>query len=216
MSTPATVGHSPGAPVDIALAADSGSLPDLLAPWIDQFSTGAYNGATLLNNFASAPFVAQQQLAVNLSGYLQDFVNSPTSSTVTSISNDMQNNLAAVLTGYTLQGATSATTETVVAHTLDGIPGDLNGLGHWFLFTEVPGYLPADEASTITAVIDFLASPASGIIMGDLGPGISPWIALMNSMTAGDDFNTTLANMFGAFFNGATLNLDSVIPAIEA
>ncbi len=44
---------------------------------------------------------------------------------------------------------------------------------------------------------------------------ISPFVALCNSITAGDDFNTTLADVTGAFFNGADLNLDSLMPTIE-
>ena len=83
------------------------------------------------------------------------------------------------------------------------------------MFSEIPGFLPASDAAEITPIINFLASPASGIIMGDLGPDIAPWVALCNSITAGDDFNTTLADMAGAFFNGADLNLDSLIPTIE-
>ena len=51
--------------------------------------------------------------------------------------------------------------------------------------------------------------------MGELGPDHRPLVALGNSISAGDDFNKTLANMVGAFFNGADLNLDSLIPAIE-
>ena len=213
--TPPSVGHVPGFATqrDITLTAGD-TLPDLLAPWIDQFNTASANTTALTNAFFDAPGVAWQQMVANMSGYLQDFFNDPTSNTVTSISAQMQDNLAAVLTGFGLQNADAATTATVLSHTLEGGLGEL-GNGHGLLFGEIPGYLPADEASTITPIINFLASPASGILMGNIGPFISPLIALGNSISAGDSFNEILANMSGAFFNGATLNLDSLLPTIN-
>lgn len=189
-------------------AADS----DLLAPWIDQYNIASADATKLLNTFYDAPNIGLQQFIANMSGYLQQFFLSPTSSSVTSAMGQIQENLAGVVTGYGLQGASAGTTSTVLSHTLDSY-----GLasGHATLFGEIPGYLPASDAAEITPIINFLASPASGILMGDIGPWISPWVALGNSISAGDNFNETLANMFGAFFNGATLNLDALLPAIN-
>lgn len=42
-----------------------------------------------------------------------------------------------------------------------------------------------------------------------------PGVALLNSITDGDNFSDTLANMFGTSLNGATLNLDSMLPMIN-
>lgn len=196
---------------DVTLTADD-TLPDVLAPWIDQFNTASENATTLLNNFALAPGVAFQQMIANWSGYLQDFFNDPSSNTVTDINGQIQDHLAGVLTGYALQGASDDTVKSVLQHTVDG-----SGLsGHAFLVGQLPSFLPPSiDPATVTSIVDFLASPLSGIIIGELGPYLSPWVALMNSMSDGDDLNTTLANMVGAFFNGADLNLDSLIPAIE-
>jgi hypothetical protein len=200
---------------DIKLVSGEDTLPDIAAPWIDVFNTASENSTTLLNTFYDAPLIGLQQSTANDSGFLQDFFNDPTSSTVTSISQEMQENLAAVLTGFTLQGATSATTATVTEHTLEGLTNDSSD-GHAFLFTEVPSFLPTSvDPAEVTPIINFLASPESGIIMGEIGPFIAPWVELYNCITAGDDFNTTLADVTGAFFNGADLNLDSLIPAIE-
>jgi hypothetical protein len=80
-------------------------------------------------------------------------------------------------------------------------------------FGEIPGYLPVDEGSTITPPLNFSGSPASGIIVGELGTYISPWGALANSITDGDGFNETLPNMGGAYFDGADFNLDGLLPA---
>jgi hypothetical protein len=182
-----------------------------LTPWIDQFNTASTDATTLLNNFYDAPYIGLQQAIANESGFLQAFFESPTSSTVTDVMSQMQDNLAAVLTGYGLQDATVSTTKTVLDHTLDAFGFS----GHSTLFGEIPGYLPASDAAEITPIINFLGSPASGIIMGDLGPFISPLVALSNSIGAGDDLNTTLADMYGAFFNGADLSLNSLLPAIN-
>jgi hypothetical protein len=186
---------------------------DLITPWIDQFNTASENATTLLNNFYEAPYIGLQQLIANDSGFLQDWFNDPSSSTLAAINGQIEDNLASVLTGYTLQNASNTVTDSVTLHTLDA--SATTGIGHAFLFGEVPSFLPADEAPTITPILEFLGSPLSGIIIGELGPDIAPWVALSNSITAGDDFNDTLANMVGAYFNGADLNLDSLIPSIE-
>lgn len=201
---------------EVTLATDSSSLPDFLTPWIDQYNIASQNATQLLNTFYDAPGIGLQQLVANMSGYLQDFFNDPTSSTITTVSQEMQANLAAVLSGFTLQNATSETTNTVTQHTIDGlvVGGGLAG-GHAFLFNNIPAYSPPDQQAVISEVFNFLASPDSGLIMGALGPEISPWVALFNSVSAGDDWNTTLANMVGAYFNGADLNLDSLNPLIN-
>ena len=212
MCTPPSMGNMPGLTMfrDIAITAGG----DFLAPWIDQFNTASTNVTQLLNNYFLAPGVGMQQFIANQLGYAQQLLDDPTNSN--SVATDMQDYLARVLAGLTLQDADQTTTYWVGAHTLDGAaPGAGLGSGHIFLFQQVPSYLPADQVSTLTPIINFLASPASGIIMGELGPYISPWVALYNSLNDGDDVNTTLANMVGAYFNGADLNLDSVIPAIE-
>ncbi|MEB3070525.1 outer membrane porin GjpA [[Mycobacterium] vasticus] len=212
--SPPSLGHAPGLAAlrEVTLTAGDTGLPDLLAPWIDQFNTASENATKLLNTFYEAPGIGTQQMLANMSAYLQDFFNDPTSSSVTSASHEIEANLAAVLTGYGLQNADAATTATVLSHTLECATCLT---GHGGLFGQIPGYIPADEQAAALPIINFIGSPESGIIMGMLGPGMSPWVALGNSIADGDDFNTTLANMVGAFFNGADLNLDSLLPTIN-
>ncbi len=208
VSAPPSVGYLPVPATvrDVALIAGDS---DLLTPWIDQYNAASQNATQLLNAFFDAPNVGLQQLIANQVGYLQAFLNDPTSSTVTAISQQMQANLAAVLTGLPLQNATKDTTNTVLAHTLD--------VEHRFLFSEAPNFLPPNvNPAEVAPILNFLGSPVSGIIMGELGPFIAPWVALGNSISAGDDLNETLANMVGAYFNGADLNLDSLVPAINS
>jgi hypothetical protein len=196
---------------DIKLTSGETDLP---TPWIDQFNTASENSTTLLNTFFDAPGVGLQQFIANQAGYLQDFFNDPTSSTVASISGQMQENLAAVLTGYTLLNAPNDVVQEVIQHTLSA--GGDGFSGHTFLFTELASFLPPSvNPAEITPIVDFLSSPLSGMIMGDLGPFISPFVALINSIAAGDDLNTTLADMVGGFFNGATLSLNDLIPLID-
>jgi hypothetical protein len=126
----------------------------------------------------------------------------------------MQANLAAVVTGYGLQDATAPVQNEVLKFTLDS--GTSLATSHTFLFSDLPSFLPASvPIAEVQPILNFLASPESGIIMGDLGPFIAPWVELGNSITAGDDFGETLANMAGAFFNGADLSLNSLIPLID-
>ncbi|WP_078058763.1 outer membrane porin GjpA [Mycolicibacter icosiumassiliensis] len=183
---------------------------DLFAPWIAQYNTASENASILLNNFMLAPGVGLQQSIANQIGFIQQVLNDP--SNISTWMNETQSNLGAVLTGYGLQNASPDTTSTVLDHTLEGSISN----GHAVLFGEIPGYIPADEQAAAEPIINWLGSPSSAIFMGAIGPWISPWVALANSLTDGDDVNTTLANMVGAFFNGATLNLDSLLPAINS
>ncbi|MBS9534144.1 outer membrane porin GjpA [Mycobacterium sp. M1] len=89
-------------------------------------------------------------------------------------------------------------------------------------FPEVPDY--------VQQVVNFVSSPASGLIMGQLGPSIAPLVALVNSFQdvsdhlSGTDADPTAAlqalinipaNMLGGFLNGATLDLDALVPLIK-
>ncbi|MEB3033841.1 outer membrane porin GjpA [[Mycobacterium] nativiensis] len=204
---------------DVALTA-GGTLPDLAAPWIDQFNIASQNASTLAGNFFLAPGVGFQQALVNQSNLWNEFFHDPTSSTLAAVMQQFQRNLDTVLSGIGLQGTSiGAFTETggwsrgsigsmVLQHTMIG--------NHALMFGEAPGYVPAAEQSMVAPIINFLGSPESAIMMGALGPMIAPWVALSNSITDGDDWNTTLANMVGAYFNGADLNLDSLLPTINS
>ncbi len=90
------------------------------------------------------------------------------------------------------------------------------------LFPALPDYLPP--------IANFLASPLSGALIGELGPFVSPWVALINSIDAitsdlsGDTPDTTAAlqelvnipaNMVNGFLNGATLDLNALVPAVN-
>ena len=203
---------------DIALTS---VLTDAMAPWIEQYNIAAQNATVLANNFSVAPFVALQQFIANQYAAFQEILSDP--SKIPDVVNEMQEHLRAVMNGYTLLNvaADDPTAVTTVLHTLSG-GADLSTfvVGHSFLFTLLPQLLPAflppgTDADAILPIINFISSPMSGMIMGMLGPGLSPLVALMNSISDGDGLNEILANMTGAFFNGATLNLDFVLPLLD-
>ncbi|CAJ1505429.1 outer membrane porin GjpA [[Mycobacterium] kokjensenii] len=201
---------APAAPavIDVALT----GLPGIVDTWQDVFNTASANATTLLNNYMLAPGVAWQQLFANWMGYTQQFLDDPSSSTLADINTQIQDRWVAVRDGWAVQDMLAATKGLVTQHTLDGA-----GLtGHAFLYNQLPSFLPPDiDAESVTAVVDWLTSPLSAVIIGSLGPGISPWVAMMNSIDDGDGFSEIIANTWGGFLNGATLSLDFLLPMIN-
>ena len=194
---------------DVVLAADGSPLGDLLAPWLDVLGTSSDNVNTLIQPYYLAPNVAFQQLVANLSGYAQQVIDDPTN--LTQVANEMQENWRAAMSAITLMNADQNTVDAVIRHTMDG-----DGFGgHSTMFGQIGGYLPPDQADSIMPIINFLASPWSGVIMGALGPGISPWVALLNSITEGDSFGQIMASPLDGLLNGATLDLSSLTPMIN-
>lgn len=196
------------------LAAPPPVLADVQSPavvltgaWQDTLNAASANLTSLLNNWYLAPGVGMQQFWANQMGYADQLANDPVGAT-NAINEEIQKHLNAVISGWGLQNETDATHSTVLNHTMDGT--------HALMFGQVAGYIPPDvDASLILPIIDWLGSPASAVMMGMIGPGISPWIALINSINDHDSLGDTLANMTGAFFNGATLNLDALLPMIN-
>lgn len=208
---------------DVALTA-GGGLPDLVAPWTEVFNEASRNASQLLNNYYIAPGIAFQQMLANQTTFWQSILDDP--STIPAVMQQMQHNLDAYLTGFSLWNASggvdinegfTGTVGEVILHTLSGT--DLNSptpaFGHDLLFALLPQFLPADQAEVMTPIINFLASPLSGIIMGSIGPAIAPWVAMMNSIQDGDGFTQIMASWMDGYLNGATLNLDFLIPIIE-
>jgi hypothetical protein len=217
----ATAGVAVVAASLIAVTPVAAPLPDLpniqsaavqlTASWDEVFDTASANLTTLVNNFLLAPGVGLQQFLVNQSDFLNELLSDP--SKISDVLEQMQAHLDAVLTGFTLQNATFQLP--VTAHTLSpSFPIDFpTVVGHAHLFEEFPE-LPHDQYVEIAPILNFLSSPLSGIIIGDLGPFISPFVALGNDITSGNLADLP-ADMVGGFLNGATLDLSSLLPAIE-
>lgn len=221
------IAAAPGlAPVPATVAHDIQSASvrltagwDPLAAWKDALDTSIANGTTLGDNFLLAPAVGLQQAIVNQIGYAKQLFEDPSS--FEAVSQQFAANVMKVAAGLTLIGADDDTKETVLKHTLGGMHGLMLGM--------FPGFLPeGTDVETVSAVLDFLASPLSGVLIGSVGPVISPAVALLNSAQAiaaaaetGDAsaaFAAALgipASMVNGFLNGADLNLDALTPLLN-
>ncbi len=192
-----------------------------LEPYIDAFNEASKNAATLAHNYFLAPGLPLQQIISNQSKYLNQVLNDP--SQADDVLKKMRANLEAVITGVTGIGATDDTLAQTKDHTVDGL--------HGLVLQLLPQFLPEGgpiDPATITAIMNVLASPMSGVLIGLVGPVISPAVAVLNSgiaiaaaIQAGDpdavfsDVFSAPANVVGAVFNGATLDLTALTPIIN-
>ena len=192
-----------------------------LEPYIDAFNEASKNAATLAHNYFLAPGLPLQQIISNQSKYLNEVLNDP--SKADDALKKMRANLEAVITGVTGIGASDDTLAQTKDHTVVGL--------HGLVLQLLPQFLPEGgpiDPATITAIMNVLASPMSGVLIGLVGPVISPAVAVLNSgiaiaaaIQAGNpdavfsDVFSAPANVVGAVFNGATLDLTALTPIIN-
>ncbi len=191
---------------------------DPLTAWQNAFNTASSNASTLANNFLLAPGVGLQQAIVNEVGFLKEVLNDPSS--IGTVLTQIANNAQTVASGLTGLNASAATNTAAQAHSVDTL--------HGILASQLPTMLPpGTDVATVTQVLNVLESPVSGLLIGAVGPVISPAVALLNSALAvgaalqASDPSAALsalldapANAVNAFFNGADLNLDALVPLI--
>lgn len=223
---------TPGVMPDLQQRAVQLTSFDPFAAWTDVFNATQANATEIYDYLSAVPFVALQQAIVNQVGYVQELIDDP--SNISAVLTEMQTNAQNAFNAATFLGGDqvefinpldNATLDTQHSLLFLYLTNQLGGLG-------IPG--PAEPIPTI---VDFLTSPLSGVLIGALGPGISTWVALANSLTeisdalscsasaalcGPDDWTTALqdlanipANMVGGFLNGATLDLSPLIPVIE-
>jgi hypothetical protein len=191
---------------------------DPLAAWQTAINTATKNATTLENNFLLAPGVGLQQAIVNEVGFLKEVINDPSS--LQTVLTQIATNAQTVASGLTGVNESAATKTAATAHSVDTL--------HGLLASTLPTMLPAGtDVAAVTQVLNVLESPASGLLMGMVGPVISPGVALLNSAlaigaalqakdptTALSDLLNVPANVVGSVFNGAVLNLDALVPLI--
>lgn len=221
------IAAAPGlAPVPATVAHDIQSASvrltagwDPFAPWQAAFDTAKAGATVLGDNFLLAPGVGLQQAIANQIGYAKQLFEDPSS--FEAVSQQFAANVMKVATGLTLIGADEATRDAVLKHTLGGL--------HGLSLDMFPSFLEEGvDVETFSAVMNFLASPLSGVLIGSVGPVISPAVALLNSAAAisealqAGDTTTALSSLLGvpagmvdAFLNGANLNLDALAPMIN-
>lgn len=185
----------------VALTADF----DPLGAWQDVFATAKDNATTLWDTMSAAPFVAGQQL-------IADLING---------------------TSIDPQAVLDAIVQPSMSTDLPISPLGLSNDGyHTLIALVLPQMLPSDfpiPTDQLEPILSFAASPLSGVLIGALSPSISPLVALGNSVNdistalAGDNPDWTAAlqevanmpaNIVGGFLNGATVNLDALLPLL--
>lgn len=184
------------------------------------FNTTSANATAVSQFFFEAPFADLQQNIVNQVGYLGDVLSDPAS--IGDVFSTIGANLQDVFTATTLLGEPSdAVLLAVVPHPLDSLHGFM-----WQVVLGKLGLPAADEP--IPALTNFVSSPLSGVLIGGLGPIVSPMVQIGNSigdivghlndgadpMAALQDLIAMPAKVVDAIFNGATLNLDALVPLV--
>lgn len=204
-----------------ANAAAAGAAP--ITHWEQVVATTTQNAQTV---FGSAQ-AGLGTFATGLSAGFNQLLTNPAAS-FGNLQNALQavpligapNELASAVTQHTLGGLTQTISDPVVY--VDDAHGEIyRGL--------IEGFFPEGPTGVLlTGVLNFAASPLSGLFMGAVGPFASPGVALFNSassifadITGGNPTGAlaglvnTPANVVDGFFNGATLNLDPFAPLVN-
>ncbi|MEB3023167.1 outer membrane porin GjpA [[Mycobacterium] crassicus] len=189
--------HSPA----VALTADF----DPFGAWQDVFDTAKANMTALTDAMSAAPMVAGQQLIYDL---------------MHGVSIDPQ----AVIDAIAQPSMQTDLPMSPLLLSNDALQALITLLMPQFMPSDFP--LTTDE---LTPILSFLASPLSGVLIGALGPSISPLVAMYNDVTqistdlsgtapdwtaALQDMANLPADMVGGLLNGATLNLDALLPSL--
>lgn len=200
---------------DVALTADI----DFTGAWTDAINTAETNFAALQTAMQDANTALSDALS---NADLSNLSLEELGGALTFLSGD-QKTFIDPLTEWTLNGGgpdADITVDALHALLFPILTNQAADLGI-DLFPTIPDPIPE--------VVNFLASPLSGLLIGALGPSLSPLVALFNSVEAisanlgGQDPDTTAAlqelinipaNMFNGWLNGATLNLDALIPTV--
>lgn len=176
-----------------------------------------------LNTFAGGVVTGLRELATNPTAFFGNLRTAAQSVFLVGAPPDV----ASAVVQRTLGGVTQATNPGAIPPDPTVVPVNdvhvqlyqgLTGLGD---FQTGSGW----EAALVAGLTEFAASPASGVLLGAVGPVISPAVALWNSagsiladLTGGaptaalGHLIDTPSRVADAFFNGATLNLDALAP----
>ncbi|MFV8320564.1 PE domain-containing protein [Mycobacterium sp. 23] len=215
----------------LTAAASPGGI-EPLSRWTATLDATASNAQTVVG---AAP-ASLNTLAGGISTGLRQLATDPTA---------FFGNLRTAAQSVFLVGAPQDVASAVVQHTLGGVTQATNGSVtppeivpindvHVQLYEGLVGLADFQTGSSgfeqalVAGLTNFAASPASGVLLGAVGPFVSPAVALWN--TAGSVFADLTggspvaalghlinapANVVDAFFNGATLNLDALAPTFD-
>ncbi len=195
----APISHSPvlSPAISTSLAVNLAASIDPITPWVDTLETAGANIVGLFESWAAEPFPIIQQVIANQLTYLGELP------AIGTIIEQVLGNI-----GAAVQAPFSAD-----LNTLDAL--------HQTVFTLLPTLAP----DLPQGLLDFMASTASGVLIGLVGPVLAPVVALVNSVTSivdalgNADFTGALndlinipANLVNAFLNGGqTIDITSIL-----
>jgi hypothetical protein len=227
----------PGLPDVQSRAVKLMSGEDPLTEWGTVLQTAETDATDIYDHWSAAPFADLQQEIVNDAGYVEDLLKNP--SDISTVLTDIQDNATALFGGsaadpgalwgpFLPAGGASDTLyqslDAIVNSTGTGAfgPGILS-VNHDQLFTltqelVLPSlFTDPNTESLASSLLDFTASPESGVLIGEIGTALSPVLEFNADVTAiGDalggstpDFTTALqdlanmpADITNAFLNG--------------
>jgi hypothetical protein len=225
----------PGLPDVQTRAVKLMSGTDPLTEWGDVLQTAEANATDISDHLSAAPFADLQQEIANDVGYVDDLLKNPLD--IGTVISDFGNNVTAVLGNGTPAdpgalfgpflpdgGATDTLYQSLDNTVLSVNTGEVANflIGHLGLFQLVPTILPDLIPDTslqplLNSLVDFTASPLSGVLMGDLGTVLSPALQFDTDLinindalegptadytTAFQDLAEMPANVTNAFLNG--------------
>ncbi|MUL82280.1 MULTISPECIES: outer membrane porin GjpA [unclassified Mycolicibacterium] len=219
---------SPVAPPlpDVQVPATSSAAVQLSGAWAEAFNTASENATTLAPFVFEAPNAALQQAIVNQVGYLGQLLNDPAS--IGTVLSTISANLQKVLQVTTFSGNPFPFPPTEDSMDLFAAAQQSLDNPHLLMVLAMNGWnvgMPVpDVPAEIVSLVNFAASPLSGVLIGAVGPVLSPVVEVVNSIQAilgARDFDQAVqalvampARVVSSVFNGATLNLDFVLPLI--
>jgi len=238
------------APVPHRVVTDVGAMLaasfDPITPWVDTITTSIDNIAGLIGFAFEKPFPILQTVVANLGTYLGEL----TSGNAGLIPGQIFGNIQKLFTAPWDPGATQSfevgpegdqieitIAEGTYLSDTDPVSGDSpydlqTGINTVLVTSTLLDPACADGGEcgvwpTVASVMTFLNSKATGVLLGLLGPVLSPVAALINSTTAlmaaisDGDFVGAInelvnipANLVNGFLNGAPLNLTPVFNLI--
>lgn len=222
LTAPAHLRHLPTLPASSDAAVALAAAYNPLQPWVDAFETAATDAKTLATDYFKTPAVLLQQILANQVTHIGEILKNPGS--IGTVLGQVVKNVGAVVQAATLLGVDAFKHPEVAQQTLDG--------WHDIMLQSIPKLMnagtPTAVVNVVKEVLNVLSSPISGIAMGLIGPVVSPVVALVNSATAiagsllaghlADAVQSLInipANMVGAVLNGATANLNGLVPVLN-
>jgi hypothetical protein len=213
-------------PQPVGSSVELTAATNLFTPWVEAFNTASDNATTLSPFVFEAPHAALQQAIVNKIGYLGQLLNDPAS--IGTVISTIGANLQKVLQATTFAGDPFPFPPTEDSMPLFEAAQQSLDNPHLLMLLAMNGWdvgmaIP-DVPAEIVSLINFAASPLSGVLIGAVGPVLSPVVEVVNSIQTilgARDFDQAMqalvampAKVVGSVFNGATLNLDFVLPLI--